>query len=543
MRNTVGVVHDRERLAPVALAREQPVAQLVLDGAGADAVGLEPCDDGLLGVGHVEAVQVVAVDQRSVTGERGLGQVTALDDLDDVETEGGRELPVALVVAGHGHDRAGAVAGEHVVGDEHRQLVPVDRVHGVDAEEDAGLLLVLLALEVGLGRDRRAVRGDGLGRRGGPAGPPGIDALGPLRCHQPVDQVVLGGQRHVGGTEQRVRTRGEHLDAVAVRIELHLGTVRAPDPVALHGLDLLRPVQVLEVVDQAVGVRGDAHHPLLQVLPEHREVAALAAAVRRDLLVGQHGAQSGAPVDHRIRMVDKAVRVQDLATLHSVQRRPVAAVFESALTRGELGLELGNAPGLALRGVVPGVVDLQEDPLRPVVEVDVRRRDRAALVVAQAQTTQLTLHVRDVRLGRGARMRARLHRVLLGRQTERVVTESVQDVAPLHAVVPREDVGGDVPERGPRADPHPTGTGTCPARTACPGEPGTRPSAPAAPPGWGRRRSRARSTGPASASRSGRRAPRCSGAAASSRRGMRLAELARSLWSLSTWMTEYRQPG
>ena len=146
-------------------------------------------------------------------------------------------------------------------------------------------------------------------------------------------------------------------------------------------------------------------------------------------------------------MVDKAVRVQDLATLHSVQRRPVAAVFESALTRGELGLELGNAPGLALRGVVPGVVDLQEDPLRPVVEVDVRRRDRAALVVAQAQTTQLTLHVRDVRLGRGARMRARLHRVLLGRQTERVVTEGVQDVAPLHAVVPREDVGGDVPER------------------------------------------------------------------------------------------------
>ena len=30
------------------------------------------------------------------------------------------EVPVALVLPGHGHDRAGAVAHQHVVGDEHR---------------------------------------------------------------------------------------------------------------------------------------------------------------------------------------------------------------------------------------------------------------------------------------------------------------------------------------------------------------------------------------------------------------------------------------
>ena len=46
------VVHDRERLTPIALTREQPVAQLVLDRAVAVAVLLQPTDDGLLGLGR-----------------------------------------------------------------------------------------------------------------------------------------------------------------------------------------------------------------------------------------------------------------------------------------------------------------------------------------------------------------------------------------------------------------------------------------------------------------------------------------------------------
>src|SRR5690606_17505447 len=46
-----------------------------------------------------------------------------------------------------------------------------------------------------------------------------------------------------------------------------------------------------------------------------------------------------------------------------------------------------------------------------------------------------------------ARMRAGLHRELLGGQAEGVVAERVQHVAAAHAVVAGEDVGGDVAER------------------------------------------------------------------------------------------------
>ena len=258
---------------------------------------------------------------------------------------------------------------------------------------------------------------------------------------------MLRSQRHVGGAEQRVRTGSEHIDAVLACSKGNFGTVRASDPVALHGLDLVRPIQVLEVVDQAIGVRGDAHHPLLEMLTEDWEVSAVTTTVGGDFLVGQDGTQTGAPVDHRIRLVDKAVRVQNLGLRGHVQRSPLASVFQSALTGIELGFQLGDTTRLAGFLVVPGAMDLQEDPLRPVVEVDIRRRETTTLVVAQTQASQLALHVGDVGLGGGPWVGTRLHGVLLGRETEGVVTEGVQDIAALHAMEAREDVRSDVSER------------------------------------------------------------------------------------------------
>ena len=74
-----------------------------------------------------------------------------------------REFEIALVVRGHGHDRAGAVAHQHVVGDPDRDLLVVHRIDRVGAGEDAGLLLRQFGpLEIALARrsarDRLALR-------------------------------------------------------------------------------------------------------------------------------------------------------------------------------------------------------------------------------------------------------------------------------------------------------------------------------------------------------------------------------------------------
>jgi hypothetical protein len=74
-----------------------------------------------------------------------------VDDLDDGEAEALGELPVALVVGGDGHDGAGAVVDQDVVGDPDGDGGAVDRVDRIRAREDSGLFLgEVRALEVAL---------------------------------------------------------------------------------------------------------------------------------------------------------------------------------------------------------------------------------------------------------------------------------------------------------------------------------------------------------------------------------------------------------
>ena len=70
--------------------------------------------------------------------------------------------------------------------------------------------------------------------------------------------------------------------------ELDPRALGAADPVALHRLDVSRPVDLVEALDQPVGVVGDLEEPLLELAALDDGAAALAAAVD-DLLVGEHG--------------------------------------------------------------------------------------------------------------------------------------------------------------------------------------------------------------------------------------------------------------
>ena len=456
---TVLVVDDGEGLAPVALAGEQPVAQLVLDLLVASTFLLQPLNDGGDGDVLVQAIDVQAgviggVHARTVTDVRLLCNVTTCNNLADWQTEGSGELVVALIVGRDSHDGTGAVANQDVVGNEYRHLFAADRVGGVSAQEDAGLLLVLLALQVGLGGNCGAVSGDGLGW--------GFLAEGPALIHtlvgtttgfnQLIHQLVLRSEHHVGGSEESVRASGEDPDLggdlrADLSCEVNLGTAGATDPVALHGLDLVRPVQQLQVVDQAVSVCGDAHHPLAQPLAEHREVTALRTTFGGHFLVGQHSAEARAPVDHRIRLVNQAELIHSFALLSLAELSVDATVLGSHLARLQQRNQLIDATGLLLILIEPGVVNLQENPLRPLVVVLVSGRENTTAVMAKPQAAQLALHVGDIRFRRHARVRTGLDCELLRRQTEGVVAQGVQHVCALHAVEAREDVGGDVSQR------------------------------------------------------------------------------------------------
>jgi hypothetical protein len=205
---------------------------------------------------------------------------------------------------------------------------------------------------------------------------------------------VLGRHDEERRAEQRVRTGREDgvLGAALGVGERDLGPLRAADPVALHRLDMRGPADVLEVVQQAVGVVGDAEEPLLELAGLDEVAAALAAPVD-DLLVGEHGRVEGAPVD-----------------------RGLLAIGQAALEQ------------------------LQEQPLRPAVIARLVRAELTRPVDRQPPATQLGLELLDRLRRRDARVLAGLDRMVLGRQPERVVAHRVQHAPPRAPVEVRHRV-------------------------------------------------------------------------------------------------------
>ena len=114
---------------------------------------------------------------------------------------------------------------------------------------------------------------------------------------------MLRRQHHEGDAEDGIGAGGKDPDffffyAGMVQGEGNFRALALADPVALHDLDALRPVDAV-ILQQLVGVFGDAEKPLLQVALDHFGVAAPALAVDH-LLVSEHHLALGAPVDRRL---------------------------------------------------------------------------------------------------------------------------------------------------------------------------------------------------------------------------------------------------
>ena len=353
-------------------------------GRLAAAVLGEPVDDRALRVGRAHPGELARVHHDLVLGvldERPLrlGPVLRRHDLHDRQVEPAREVEVALVVRGDGHDRPGPVLHQHVVGDEHGELGAVHRIGDGPAERHAGLVAVLGTALLGrLPRHPRRVFAHLL------------LVLGP--GGEPVEVRVLGRDDEERGAEQRVgagREDGE-VEVELLAAEDDLGALRAADPVPLHRQHVLGPgVEGGDVVEQPVGVVGDLEEPLLEVPLLDQGAAALAMAVDH-LLVGEDGLVDRAPLDGSLRPV------------------------------GEAALE-----------------HAQEDPLRPPVVRRVAGGELARPVDRHAPAPQVAPERVDRGPGGVARMLSGLDRVVLGRQAERVVAHRVDD---LEALAPA-DVG------------------------------------------------------------------------------------------------------
>src|SRR5262245_10159127 len=135
-------IDDGDRRPPIALPGDAPVMEPVLHPRSGEAAFGEPRNDlpGRITTGH--AIEGARVHQRPVFGHAWQRFPRCLDNLANRELELRRELEVPLVVCRHGHDRAGAVLHENVIGDPDWDRLARGRIAGVGSDEHPRLCLI-----------------------------------------------------------------------------------------------------------------------------------------------------------------------------------------------------------------------------------------------------------------------------------------------------------------------------------------------------------------------------------------------------------------
>ena len=173
-----------------------------------------------------------------------------------------------------------------------------------------------------------------------------------------------------------------------------------------------------------------------------------------DFVVGQYGAESSTPVDHRLTEVGQTIVHQGLHLLLLIPTTPFFGGEGECFAFGyidplspfglEVGDELGDRCSLACSIIITGVEELDEDPLRPLIVFGVGGAYLARPVKAEANLIQLFAIATDVLRSRYLRVLSCLDSILLSGKPEGIVTHGMEYIEATKSLVAGEDIRGDI---------------------------------------------------------------------------------------------------
>ena len=381
-------MHNRNGLAPIALAGEDPVAQLEVNLIAPDSLFRQIFFNTYFGIFHRQAVQNAGVhhDPGGAIGKGFFLHVSSLYHLDDGQIELFGESPVTGIMRRHGHDGTGAVGNQNIVRDKNRDFLSVYRIDGGNAlQAHTGLFFggIRRALQIGLFRGLFLISADFLQI---------FNFVGPI-----LQVRMLRRHNHIGNAVQGIRTGGIDGQLVPRRGgEINFGTMRTSNPVALLCFHALRVIHQIQIIDQTIRISGNLQHPLAFFSLYHITAAALTLAVD-DFLVGQYTFAAGAPVYRRFAFIGQAL-----------------------------------------------LEKLQENPLGPFIVFGIRGVNLTGPVEAETQALQLRLEVRDILCGDSCRMHMVFDGKILGGQAKSVPSDGIQHIVPLHTALTGHNVNSRV---------------------------------------------------------------------------------------------------
>ncbi len=292
------------------------------------------------------------------------------------------KLEVALVVSGHGHNRARAVAHHHEIRDPHRHPLGAEWIQRVPSGEET------IFFDIARVAPRPRVHH-------------GFGARSSGFVQQLRGQRMLRSQNHARRSIDGIGARREHANRPLALLQpkIDLRALGPPDPVALHGEHAFGPAafELRHIRQQPIRVRRNLEKPLLErALLDGRFLVAPAAALDH-LLVRQHRGALGTPVDQRL-------------------------------------LPVGQ----------PALQHLEKKPLVPAVVLGLAGGDFAVPVVTEGEAAVGLLHRRDVLERPLARRPLVGDGGVLGGQPEGVPSHGVQHVIPAHPLVARQRIADGV---------------------------------------------------------------------------------------------------
>src|SRR6185437_9291067 len=140
------------------------------------------------------------------------------------------ELVIALVVRRDGHNGAGAVASQHVIGDPDWDFIFCRRIYGISASKSTAFdLFFAFAFQL---------------RFVGSFFNVSLDSFLTFVAGNPFNQRMLGRQNHISRSKNGVRSGSKNFYFFfgSIDFELNQSALAAADPVFLHSYDFLRPI-------------------------------------------------------------------------------------------------------------------------------------------------------------------------------------------------------------------------------------------------------------------------------------------------------------
>ena len=285
--STVFIMNDRNRFAPVTLSGENPFSEFVVDLLAADASCFQPFQHGIDRIFLIQSVHKTGIDVDAVLCPGFLGNIAAFQYRNDIDTEFLCEIVVSFIMGRNRHDRTGTISHQNVVGDPDRDLLFVDRIDRISADEHTGLILIQFRpLHFGLGRTFLLI---------------GFNFRLLIGSRDLVDQRMFRRKDAIGCTKQGIAAgrKDSEVFICSVDLEFDFRTDGLADPVALYFFCRFRPVDGIKIGQQFFRISRDVDDPLLHVLADDRITASFRLAVN-DFIIGQDAAQFFTPVDRHL---------------------------------------------------------------------------------------------------------------------------------------------------------------------------------------------------------------------------------------------------